>query len=112
MNVIRSDRSAHALEAQLASLAAAGDDASDIINPYVRQRGSTYYIPSSGIEAITVRGTPDELAKSRDLIREFEKDPSAACRLPMTIIKGLQDQMSGAQGPAGTGPVTTPPKKR
>ena len=86
--------------------------ASDIINPYVRHRGSTFYIPSSGIAAITVRGTPDELAKSRDLIREFEKDPSAACQLPMTVIKRVLDQVSGAQGSAGTAPVTTSPKKR
>ena len=85
--------------------------ASDIINPYVRHRGSTFYIPSSGIAAITVRGTPEELAKSRDLIREFEKDPSAACQLPMTVIK-IRDQMLGAQDQAGTGPVTTPSKKR
>jgi type II secretory pathway component GspD/PulD (secretin) len=58
--------------------------AADIINPYVRSHGSTYYIPSSGIAAITVRGTPDELAKSRNLIREFENDPSAACRVSAT----------------------------
>jgi hypothetical protein len=88
------------------------EQAGDIISPYVRSRHSTFYVPGSGISAITVRGTRGELAKSRDLIGKFEKDPSAACRLPMTIIKGLQDQMSGAKGPAGTGPVTAPPKKR
>jgi len=55
--------------------------AGDIINPYVRSHGSAYYLPSSGISAITVRGTPEELAKSRDLIREFDKDPSAACHV-------------------------------
>jgi len=55
--------------------------AADIINPYVRKRGSTFYLPSTGIAAITVRGTPDELAKSRDLIAHFERDPSAACHV-------------------------------
>jgi hypothetical protein len=55
--------------------------AADIINPYVRSRGSTYYIPNSGISAITVRGNGDELAKSRDLIAQFETDPGAACKL-------------------------------
>ncbi len=54
--------------------------AADIINPYVRSRGSTYYVPTSGISAITVRGTRVELAKSRNLIRDFENDPAAACR--------------------------------
>ena len=70
--------------------------AGDIINPYVRSQSSNYFVSSSGIAAITVRGTAEELAKSRELIREFENDPSAACRAPMTIIKRLQDEMSRA----------------
>jgi hypothetical protein len=106
--------------------------ASDIINPYVRHRGSTFYIPSSGIAAITVRGTPDELAKSRDLIREFEQDPSAACRVagagdPMSLLKqgdGTSllksgDKSSAGEGPSASAPVVVPgpvpspsPKKR
>jgi hypothetical protein len=56
--------------------------AADIINPYLRSHGSTYYVPASGLSAITVRGTASELANSRDVVRQFEKDPSAACRLP------------------------------
>jgi hypothetical protein len=55
--------------------------AASIISPYVRSHGSTFYIPSGGISAITVRGNATELAKSRDLIGEFEADPGAACRL-------------------------------
>jgi hypothetical protein len=91
--------------------------AGDIINPYVRSPNAAYFVPSSGVSAITVRGTPEELAKSRDLIREFENDPSAACRLPMTIIRNLQKQMSEGQGRTGdkpdatTGKATTAPKK-
>jgi hypothetical protein len=78
--------------------------AGDIINPYIRSRNSTYYVSTSGIKAITVRGTGEELAKSRALIREFEDDPSAACRLPMTIVKQLQQEMAKEHGPAGAGP--------
>ncbi len=72
--------------------------AADIINPYVRSRGSVYYIPSSGIAAITVRGTREELAKSRNLIAEFEQDPSAACRLPATQLTTLQKELEKLGG--------------
>src|SRR3981081_976037 len=48
--------------------------AADIINPYVRSHGSTYYLPTTGISAITVRGTLEELRKSRNLIHDFESD--------------------------------------
>lgn len=91
--------------------------AGDIINPYVRSHNSNYWVPASGISAITVKGTREELAKSRALIREFEADPSAACRLPMTIIKRVQEQMSGGQGQTGkepdavTGSATAPKKQ-
>jgi hypothetical protein len=60
--------------------------AADIINPYVRSHGSTYYIPTTGISAITVRGNRDELAKSRNLIHDFESDPKAACHLPENTL--------------------------
>jgi hypothetical protein len=60
--------------------------AADIINPYVRSHGSTYYIPTTGISAITVRGTRDELSKSRNLIHDFESDPKAACHLPENTL--------------------------
>lgn len=93
--------------------------AADIINPYVRSRGSTYYIPTSGISAITVRGTADELVRSRNLIQEFEKDPTAACRNgPADVFKRLQQQLIEANGGgsapaiAGSDKVPTAPKKR
>lgn len=72
--------------------------AGDIINPYVRSPRSRYFTPTSGISAITVTATREELARARNLIYEFEQDPSAACRLPMTIIQNLQKQMSEGQG--------------
>ncbi len=55
--------------------------AADIINPYIRSHGSNWYIPKSGLSVITIRGTGDELAKSRDLIAQFETDPGAACKI-------------------------------
>lgn len=74
--------------------------AADIIDPYVRTRGSLYFIPTSGISAITVRGSAAQLRKSKDLIREFETDPSAACRvLPANLRPrsvGVQDQLGPA----------------
>lgn len=82
----------------------------DIIGPYISSPGSRISAPTSGFSAITVTGTPDELAKSRNMLLEFEKDPSAACRLPMTIIKRLQDEMSKRTGGAATGPDLPPDK--
>lgn len=79
--------------------------AADIISPYVRSHGSSYYIPTTGIAAITVRGTAREVSKSRELIGEFERDPSAACRITAApdapeIDKGMGDGVSGGiQGP-------------
>lgn len=91
--------------------------AADIISPYVRENGTVFYVPKSGISAITVRATPGELAKSRELIRKFENDPSAACRLPMTIIQRVREGVSGRPDRTGTHPdpttgkASTPPKK-
>ncbi len=73
--------------------------AGDIIQPYIRSDASAYYLPSSGISAITVRATPRELAISRRLIEEFEENPGAACRVP-----GLVGQPVLAGPPATTGP--------
>jgi hypothetical protein len=56
--------------------------AGDIISPYVRSHGSTFYVPTSGLRAITVRGTVSEISHSREVIADFESDPAAACRLP------------------------------
>lgn len=68
--------------------------AGDIIEPYIKSQRSRYFTPTSGISTITVRGTPAEVAKSRELIGQFENDPSAACRAPMTIIRTLQENMA------------------
>ena len=85
------------------------EQASDIINPYVRSRGSTYYIPSSGLSAITVRGTSEEISKSRELIGEFENDQSAACRISGSGLSG-SGSLSGRPVLAGDKVPTTPEK--
>ncbi|HUR00544.1 MAG TPA: hypothetical protein VM166_13910 [Gemmatimonadaceae bacterium] len=59
--------------------------AGDIISPYVRSHGSTFYLPSSGLSAITVRGTIKELRVAHELISQFENDPSAACHLSPSV---------------------------
>lgn len=95
--------------------------AADIIDPYVRTHGSLYFIPTSGISAITVRGTPAQLNKSKDLIREFETDPSAACRISPIDLPGrptgVHDQLgrvpTGNAEPVIAGDkVPTAPKKQ
>ena len=83
--------------------------AADIIDPYVRSNRSRYYIPASGIAAITVRGTPDELAKSRTLIHKFENDPSAACRLAETNLRNTLESVQRAVQGASSGDVTPSP---
>jgi type II secretory pathway component GspD/PulD (secretin) len=89
------------------------EQAADIINPYVRSRGSTYYVPTSGISAITVRGNASEVAKSRDLLATFEEDPAAACRnTPAAMArKAVEDQSTKDATPVIAGQATTAPKK-
>ena len=90
--------------------------AADIINPYIRSHSSAYFIPSSGISAITVRGTAEELGRSRALIRDFENDPAAACHnTPADMMKGdaklsnLERIRGGSSAPASD-KVPTPKK--
>jgi hypothetical protein len=84
--------------------------AADIINPYVRSHGSTYYLPSTGISAITVRGTRAELQKSRNLIHDFESDPNAACHVPGGTPPNMQDQPSLLKGEGTAAPHLAPDK--
>jgi hypothetical protein len=79
--------------------------AADIINPYVRSHGSTYYLPSSGLSVITVRATRPEILKSRDLIAEFEKNPAAACRAPATSLLKPGEGFSVPESQGGTARV-------
>jgi hypothetical protein len=96
------------------------EQAADIINPYVRSHGSTYYTPSSGISAITVRGTWEEIARSKDLVRDFEADPAAACHrssnaADVAMQKAIQDALKDAKpaiaGSAADRAPASPEKK-
>lgn len=85
--------------------------AADIINPYVRSQGSIYYIPSSGIWAITIRGTSAEISKSRQLIDEFERSSNAACRLLPAALPSSRPSTGVGTSPAPTA-VPSPLKTR
>src|SRR5437667_10694848 len=96
--------------------------AADIINPYVRGGGSTYWLPSSGISAITVRGTAAELVRSRHLIRDFENDPHAACHNSRAMtpqkardkpseVEGVTANGPAGRAPHGSGPIGGAPRK-
>jgi hypothetical protein len=89
------------------------EQAADIISPYIREAGSTYYLPTSGISAITVRGSPGEIAKARTLINQFEPDAGAACRsTPFGMLKKLgEEDASHNATPVISGEATTAPKK-
>ena len=80
----------------------------EIIRPYINSVGSMVKPVVSGISAITVRGTPDEVAKSRNLIREFERDPNAACRIEETRLRNRIESVERAAAAAG-GDVTPSP---
>ena len=71
--------------------------AGDIIEPHLRDR-ARYYAPTSGLSNITVRATPAEVAKSRELIRQFENDPGAACRATATSLSKLEKDLWRLQG--------------
>ena len=64
------------------------EQAGDIIDPYFRTHGSIYYIGKHGVPAITVRGTAEQVAKSKELIRAFEGDPRMCASNPGSIRIG------------------------
>lgn len=72
----------------------------EIIRPYVNSRGSMVRPVVSGISAITVRGSPEEIAKSRDLINHFERDPNAACRIEETRLRNTIETVERAANAA------------
>jgi hypothetical protein len=83
--------------------------AADIINPYVRSDGSAYYIPTTGISAITVRATWVELAKVRNLLHDFDGNPKAACHFPGGSPLN-KDQASLLKADRGAAPALAPDK--
>jgi hypothetical protein len=93
------------------------EQAATIVDPYVRSHGSVYWIAASGIPAITVRATPDELSKVRELIREFDSDRRSACRASAGTAGDFQytpgDNKRTTDGaPTRDGPTGSPPDKR
>lgn len=88
--------------------------AGDLINPYVRSHGSAYYVPSSGLSAITVRATSGELRKARSLIHEFDNNPGAACVPVFGATPDFARLKAQSQAAAQVSPEGTPaaPKKK
>jgi hypothetical protein len=114
---MRSDRPATLLTETIPLSCLSPQQAADIIDPYVRTRGSLYFVPTTGISAITVRGTPAQMQKSKDLIREFEGDPAAACRNKTAGLKAAEKMEADLHqaAPVIAGPpsdkVPTAPKR-
>jgi hypothetical protein len=84
------------------------EQAGDIISPYVRSHGSTYYVPSSDIRAITVRGNVSEVARARAIISQFESDPSAACRVEGKVGSEPRDAVTDGVAGGVTGATKIP----
>jgi hypothetical protein len=85
------------------------EQAGDIISPYIRSDHSNYWVGKSGLSAITVRATAAELAKSRELIRQFESSPGAACRSsPFDVVDKMLKRYGGPPPDPGSEPVATP----
>ena len=91
------------------------EQAGEVISPYVRSNGSTYYVGPPGVAAITVRATPSELSQVRTLLNDFDKGRHASCHTDMaTTFRQLNQQLQDLQKLqpvlAGTKPNTAKPK--
>lgn len=85
------------------------EQAADIVDPYLRTHGSLYWVSQHGVPAITVRGTEEQIAKSKQLIRQFEGDPQAACRhSPFEKIDAILKRYGGPPPDANASPVVSP----
>ena len=74
------------------------EQAGEVISPYVRTRGSTYYVGPPGVSAITVRATPSELSQVRTLLRNFDNGRNASCHADMaTTFRQLDQQLKELQ---------------
>lgn len=92
------------------------EQAGEIISPYVRSHGSTYYVAPAGVSAITVRAMPSELSQVRTLLRNFDNSRNASCHTDMAAtfqqldrqlkeLQKLQPVLAGVKPP----PATTKP---
>jgi hypothetical protein len=83
------------------------EQAGQIVDPYLRSPGSyhkVYYVDKSRVTAITIHGTPHEIAQSSSVIERFENNPNT-CQRP-SIAEQLR-QMQEELQKAGVG--VTPP---
>ena len=99
------------------------EQAGEIISPYVRSHGSTYYVPPAGVSAITVRATPSELSQVRNLLRNFDNRRNASCsasvgpditelQRELAELQKLQPVLAGIKpGATKTAPTRTSPDK-
>lgn len=90
------------------------EQAGEIISPYVRSNGSTYYVPPAGVSAITVRATPRELGQVRALLRDFDSGRNTTCNADMTAnFQQLQRRVEELRKlqPVLAGMKATTPKK-
>ena len=106
--------------------------AGDVINPYVRGRGRIYYT-AKGVAAITVRATPSELWKIKDVLKSFDNPLATICGASLKATadalqkqleagatldqaqKALEEQIRAnpsADAPVLAGDKTTVPKKK
>ena len=62
--------------------------AAELINPYVRSNGSTYYIAPTGIAAVTVRASQVELNQVHEVLRNFDTGRNGTCHTNPTMNFG------------------------
>jgi hypothetical protein len=91
------------------------EQAGEIISPYVRSNGSTYYVPPAGVSAITVRATPSELQQVHSLLRDFDGGRHSSCNADMAanfqqLQRRLEELRKLQPVLEGMNPPTTPKK--
>lgn len=67
----------HTMTAGLDCLTA--EQAGDLISPYVRSNGSVWYKSKPPMRVLTVRATPEELKKVREILHRFDNSRHAEC---------------------------------
>ena len=67
----------HTLTARLDCLTS--NQAGELISPYVRSDGSAWYAAKPPLRILTVRGTPEELKKVREILAQFDNAKLSTC---------------------------------
>jgi len=88
-------------------------DAGEIVGPYLATPGgyfTIHYIGESRMPAITLRGTPHQIAMARGSISDFESqgDPSCHARSMAAKLQELQDALQKATEAEDAAPVPAP----